>query len=565
MTWNDIQDSVFFRRSLGRQRRRRRLFIVGFSIVSTAVAFALISPGSWAQAPKVDLSPANWPPGEFERYSELHYNYDLPRLQGTGRRALIAGTSSALAVRAGLEALKQGGSAADAALVTAMAQITLSAGCCMSFAGDYALTYYEAATGRVHYLDASMATLLREDDPMSIPTRGTPSGRTALVPGFMAGAGATHERFGVLPWPSLFEPSIYFAEEGFPLEQFLANAIAYRSDVLTRLPETRKIFTSPDGDLYQVGEIFKQPALARTLRRFAKRGAEDMYTGVWAKKFLKAVRAEGSKMIQRDLRRYQPAWGDLVRHRYRDCVLYLPGEPADGGELVRWILKRLAGKDLAEMGHYTQSPESLYHIMKALRDFFIHFSSSQAAASHTDSVVVIDEEGNVAAAQYSIYTLLWGTTGIFVGGVSIPDTASLLQWQIQEVGPGQLLPSLGNALIALRDGRPVLTTASIGSVIAVTVQALVDMIDYGNTPRQAQDAPTIRMPYARDPRYPIRVTAGAFAPGLLDAVRAMGMPILEEPIGLETAVGAWSGLIVKPKGRLLGATSNLYNGWAVGY
>jgi hypothetical protein len=63
----------------------------------------------------------------------------------------------------------------------------------------------------------------------------------------------------------------------------------------------------------------------------------------------------------------------------------------------------------------------------------------------------------------------------------------------------------------------------------------------------------------------VRVTAGEFDPGLLSAVRAMGMPILEEPPGQETAVGAWSGLIIKPKGRILGATSNIYNGWAVGY
>ena len=75
----------------------------------------------------------------------------------------------------------------------------------------------------------------------------------------------------------------------------------------------------------------------------------------------------------------------------------------------------------------------------------------------------------------------------------------------------------------------------------------------------------IRLPYAADPSYPVRVTAGDFDPGLLAAVRAMGMPILEEPVGLETAVGAWSGLIIKRKGRKLGATSNLYNGWAVGY
>ena len=128
MAWNDIPDSVLRGRSLRRQGGRRPWIAAGLAVVGTAVVFALVSPGSWAQAPGVDLSPARWPEGEFEQYSERHYNYDLPRVQGVGRHGLIAGTSCALAVRSGLEALKQGGSAADAALVTAMAQITLSAG-----------------------------------------------------------------------------------------------------------------------------------------------------------------------------------------------------------------------------------------------------------------------------------------------------------------------------------------------------------------------------------------------------------------------------------------------------
>jgi gamma-glutamyltranspeptidase/glutathione hydrolase len=259
-----------------------------------------------------------------------------------GRHGVIAGTSSALAVRSALEALKQGGSAADAAVVYAMTGIVLTAGCCTSFAGDCALTYYEASSGRVYYLDASMATLKRENDPLSIPPQGTPSGRSVLVPGFMAGVGATHERFGVLPWKSLFEPAICFAEEGFPIDWWLAGVMACRRDVLTRLPATRRVFTSPDGDLYTTGEIFKQPDLARTLRRFAQHGARDMYSGVWASHFLQAVRSEGSKMVQADLRGYRPAWGDVMEYRYRDHVLYMPGTPSSGGEFIRWILRRLA-------------------------------------------------------------------------------------------------------------------------------------------------------------------------------------------------------------------------------
>ena len=244
----------------------------------------------------------------------------------------------------------------------------------------------------------------------------------------------------------------------------------------------------------------------------------------------------------------------------------MPGTPATGGDDLRWILRRLSRHDLGAMGHYTESADSLYQLMRAIRDFWIGgYLGDPSSADRTDSVVVVDEEGNVAAAQYSIYTLLWGTTGIFVGGVSIPDTGCFLQHQILETGPGELLPNPGNALIAYRNGRPALATASIGSVVAVTVQALVDMIDHGSSPKRAEGVPTVRRPDFSDPRYPLRVTAGAFDTALLEAVRGMGIPIIEEQPGEERAVGAWSGLIITPSGRILGATSNIYNGWAEGY
>jgi gamma-glutamyltranspeptidase/glutathione hydrolase len=541
------------------------------SVLHRLVLGWLILLGSLAPATAVDLSPASWPPGEFEKYSALTYDYDRPHPVGSGRRGLIAGTTSALAVRSGLEALKQGGSAADAAIATAMAQIVLTAGCCMSFAGDYMLTYYEADSNRVFYLDGSLATVRGETDPLSIPPRGTPSGRSALVPGFMAGIGATHDRFGRLPWDSLFEPSIYFAEEGFVLDEFLERAFAYREDVLTRLPETRRIFISPDGDLYQAGELFRQPQLANTLERVARRGSKEMYTGRWARRFVRAVRREGGKMKRSDLRRYDPEWGDVVRFAYRDHEIFLPGTPATGGGYIEWMLGQLRPYDLNGMGHYTRSADALYHLMGMIRDFWIggHYGASMAgqrASEHTDSVVVIDIEGNIAAAQYSIYTSLWGTTGIFVGGVSIGDTAASHQEELATLGPGDLLPNPGNTLIAMKDGRPALAIASIGAgLIEVTAQALVDMIDYGLGVKPAESTPTVRQPAFSLPDRPARVTRGEFDTGLLDTVRAMGIPIVEELPGEESGKGYWSGVTISPNGRLLGATSNEFNGWAEGY
>ena len=214
------------------------------TLITTLVVAALVlAPAAGAE---VDLSPASWPPGELERYHGLlSGTRGDAHPRGTGRRGLVVGTTGAPAVRAGLEALKQGGSAADAAIVTSLAQVTLAAGCWVSFAGKWVMVYYEAATGQIHALDGGFNTVLRETDPASIPGFGTPSGRTALVPGFMAGLEATHQRFGKLPWAALFEPAIYYAEEGFEVYPLLGNLIDYRAGVLRRLPQTRAAFTHP--------------------------------------------------------------------------------------------------------------------------------------------------------------------------------------------------------------------------------------------------------------------------------------------------------------------------------
>lgn len=527
--------------------------------------------GPWAGATAIDLSPTSWPPGDLERYVELTTDYDRPHPRGVGRKGVIAGTTSALAVRAGLEALRQGGSAFDAASVAAMTQVVLTAGCCMSFAGDYMLTYYDAAHDRVAYLDASLATVRGETDPLTIPPRGSPSGRSALVPGFMRGIRAGHERYGRIPWSSLFTPAIYFAREGFVLDEFLQRAFAYREDVLTRLPGTRRIFISPDGDLYRAGEVFRQPQLAKTLQRVARKGDKEMYTGRWSKKFVRLVRRDGGRMRRSDLRRYNAAWGEVVRVHYRDHEIYLPGAPATGGGYIEWILSQLKPHAMRQMGHYTRSASSLYHLMGAIRQFWLggHYGaklSSPRNSDHTDSVVVVDEEGNVAAAQYSIYTRLWGTTGIFVDGVSIGDTAAQHQQEIAGLRPGELLPNPGNTLIAMKGGRPALAVASIGGgLIGVTAQTLVDLIDYDLDVKQAQATPTVRRPDFDLPGEPSRVTSGQFAASLLEAVRDMGIPIVEEPADEVGAEGYWSGVTISSGGRLVGATSNYFNGWAEGY
>jgi gamma-glutamyltranspeptidase/glutathione hydrolase len=194
-----------------------------------------------------DLSPAAWDEGELEKYSKLNLLSGVPKPPVEASNGMVVGTFGPLAIRAGVEVLKKGGNAVDAALTTSLAQVSLLAGSNVSFAGIIYMVYYDAKTGKTYSMNAGWNTVQEETDPLSIPFSGTPSGRQVLVPGFMAGVQAAHQRFGKLPFAALFEPAIYFAEKGFIVDKMLAVRIKSRDDVIARFPEIKKIFTKENG------------------------------------------------------------------------------------------------------------------------------------------------------------------------------------------------------------------------------------------------------------------------------------------------------------------------------
>jgi gamma-glutamyltranspeptidase len=258
------------------------------------------------------VSFGQWSKQDLSRYLVLQNGFDPelrkrvePQRSATGSRAMIAGTSEPLAVHAGLEVLRRGGNAADAALTTALAQVALSAGAAISYAGILTAVYYDAATGKVYTLNACYNTVLNEKDPLSIPGFGEHSGRTALVPGFMAGVQALHDRFGKLPFSMLFGAAIWIAENGVAVNAPVSFWISSQKNFITRLPEKKRVFTRPDGELYKSGDLFRQPELAATLRKVAAGGSAYMYKGEWARHFVDHVQREGGQMTLDDLATYR--------------------------------------------------------------------------------------------------------------------------------------------------------------------------------------------------------------------------------------------------------------------
>ncbi len=186
--------------------------------------------------------------------------------------------------------------------------------------------------------------------------------------------------------------------------------------------------------------------------------------------------------------------------------------------------------------------------------------------NHSDAIVAADRWGNVVAMTHTIDTVGWGT-GLFVEGVSIPDSAGFQQEAIKRAGSGNRLPEVFAPIIVLQDGKPVLACSEIGAAThAKTLQVVTSVLDFGMNLKEANDAPSFLLP-----RWPglapvYRVSRGDFQPELLSGVRAMGQKIeeLEDPQARKF-VGMWTGIQIDPDSRQLRASVPLQlNGWAEG-
>jgi gamma-glutamyltranspeptidase/glutathione hydrolase len=569
-------------------------------------------------SPGVDLSPARWQ-ADYERFLAQQDVIRTEAGHASGTNGAVTVAYNGLAARAGLEALKQGGNAIDAALTAANMQVALTAGAPISYFGIMSLVYFEAKSGKVYTMNAEWNTVRGETEPLSIPGAltlsgsmdalrgGEPSGRTALVGGFTKGVEAAHKRFGRLPFAQLYVPAIYVAEHGMPITATLAGQLEFRDADLRRLPATREVFTKADGSSYRKGDLFRQPALAKTLRAIAENGADYMYRGPWARKLVEAVQAEGGKMTLEDLASYEVIWSDPLIVNIGDYQIYTNPMPNGGGTslIEAQLLARAAGLhnephwsksgaslrkaiDVAQMMYADFLPEAARAQLYPGMDFSPQARVTPAHASelwkrmqagavpfkfamaprHSDDVVAIDSEGNIAAITHSINCVLWGRTAIVVDGVSIGDPASFQQALIAKVGPGQRLTGVTETGILFKNGQPIVGFASMGSGLHQrTMQALLNITAFGMSVREAIDTPDFFLPRT-DPKsgeFTVVVPKGRFERSVLDATGYAYVEADSEASRF-SGEGIWIGISRDPAtGRLEAASHNRNNSAAVAF
>ena len=562
------------------------------------------------------LSPASWDGGVLDALMAANATFEAPFEEAVeGTRGLVVGTTGPPAVHAGRRALDAGGSAVDAALTTALTQVCLAGGSWVSYAGILTAVVYDAETGRVTSVNAAYDTVRGEDDPMTIPdaaaladrTSNLRRGRTVLVPGFLAGVDELHRRFGRLERERLFAPAIWFAEEGFEVSAPLAAMIRSRKDVLSRYVHTKAIFTRESGDWLEAGDVLRQPALAKTLRTVATEGTDLIYRGEWARKLVATARAEFGKLSLEDLAEYRPIVDEAVVADVLGHAMHAHGLPATGGmhlaegfglakhagllepgrtwrddpETLVWLARvasapvlsylpndslRAMAPDL-DLSHASRATAATADALFALiRDRKIPFLKPPLG-THSDAVIAVDERGNVCALVHSINTASWGSVGMFVDGISIPDSASFQQLQIAEAGPGKRLPDPTNPTLFLKDGKPVLASSSIGGGLHErTFASLLDVLVHGKTPQEAIDAKPLVLSWGELGDRALLAEEGTHDEDFLDESEDLGLNIDRiEPNDnrLRGSLGYWIGVAIDPEtGKRSAGAPRLLNGGA---
>ena len=475
-----------------------------------------------------------------------------------GKKA-VASSQHPIVTETMLEVLREGGTAVDAGIAGCLVQATVQQEM-TNHTGTVDFVFWEAKTGKAWELNSS-GTLV----PGLAPFRSLPPNLGVLIgaeppcaciPGFMPGLKAIHERFGTRPWARLVEPAVRWAEEGHPVSSFEFGVLTEELRGNVYFPSGRELFT-PGGFLPQVGDRFRKPELAKTLRRLAKEGPDDFITGEWAKAFVAEANRLGWPIELEHLSALPPRWGEPLRHTHRGHEILQLSPPERQGVFCALVLGILRHLDLPALGHYAKSAESLYYFAHALRwaefecgylwdpktfevpiDLWLSdehhrhvaelLKRSRPKADLTDHVKVttgkaamvaaglavgapekpptykgscelsiVDEHGNWVQMMNTLQS--GGIPGAVVGGV--PMTGSHVQTDMRAsiagwfAGGGRSRLPIGNTIV-LKDGAPWLSLGTPGNVHVTIPQVLSNVLDFGMEPPEAADQP--RMLSLRD-------------------------------------------------------------------
>ena len=485
-------------------------------------------------------------------------------------------SAHSLSTQAGLEIVRAGGNAFDAAIAVSAA-LSVVEPISSGIGGGGFFLLHEAKSGRDVFVDARETAPAAATPAAYLDAKGeldrdraTNGPWSAGIPGLPAALVHLAQKYGKLPLKTSLAPAIRIAREGFPVYARLEKGYAGRREVMERYRGTRAVFLA-DGTPPKEGEILKQPDLARTLELLAAKGYDGFYRGEVGARLLKAVKEEGGQWRADELSGYQVVEREPLRLKYRSWDIVTAPPPSSGGVAMAQILQVLQGWDLAKLDPAHRTHVIAEAMRRAYRDRTIYlgdpdfvkvplarltsadYAAGLRATIHPEKATpsdllsgqpapledeetthfsIIDGEGNRVAATQTV-NLLYGS------GMVAPGTGVLLNNEMDDFalrpGTPNAFGVMGFAANAPEPGKRMLSSmtpsflesaekviavgAPGGSRIITQVLLAVLAYDAGLAPQQVAALPRIHHQWFPDA---ISAEAGALDAATVAKLQAMG-------------------------------------------
>jgi gamma-glutamyltranspeptidase/glutathione hydrolase len=529
-------------------------------------------------------------------------------------------SQEARATEIGVDILKRGGNAVDAAVAVGFAlAVTLPRAGNLGGGGfmvvhlagqerPIAIDYRETAP------EATTQDVFLNENGDADPNKSRNSGLAVGVPGTVAGLALAHARYGSgkFSLAELIAPAIALAQNGVPVTEDMFDTLQLSSARLQRWPSSSEFF-KPDGTPLGLGDTLVQPDLAQSLEAIAGQGPQAFYHGPITERIVASVRSAGGRMTVADLASYEAVEREAVRGSYRGFDIVSMPPPSSGGVHLIEMLNILEGFPLASLG--ARSPDALHLMIEAMKLAYADraeflgdsdavsvpverlISKSYAAslrasidpararsareirpgspaleAGHnTTHFSIVDDQGNAVANTTTLnfnygLGLVAAATGIllnnelddFAAKPGVPNAFGLVGGSANAPGPGKRPLSSMTPTIVLKNNAPVLVTGSPGGsrIITTVLQVVVNVLDFNEGIADAVAAPRLHHQWLPD----YVVAEPGFPQATIQALEARGHTIRIGPLA-----GSAHSVVVTPKGIVGAADERSRGALAAGY
>ena len=540
----------------------------------------------------------------------------------TGKRGVISENAMVVSARQeaskiGADILKKGGNAFDAMMATELAlAVTYPVAGNIGGGGFLVYRLADGTKGALDYREkaplAAFKDMYLDEDRNVVKGKSTTGSLAIGVPGTIAGIFKAQEKFGKLDIKTIIQPVIELAENGYIVTEKQARRFKSK-DRIFKIVNGKEILYNKN---VLAGTRIQNTALANTLKRIAKNGRNEFYSGETARILVDFLKSRGSIITLDDLNKYESKWRDPITFQYDDLVITSMSPPSSGGICLSQIMTMIEPFDLADYGHnqlktiqvlveaekrayadrsyYLGDPDfvqiptetllSQVYLEQRMKDFSFNRATPADSISHgtiigyesdeTTHYSIVDQFGNAIAVTTTLNAgfgskVFVDELGIFLNNEmddfsskpGVPNYFGLIGAEANSIVAEKRMLSSMTPTIIEKDGELYMSVGTPGgsTIITSVLQTILNVHEFGLSMQKAVDAPRFHNQWLPDE---IRMEPNAFDPSIIKQLEAKGYSI---NLTRSPVIGKVDGILILDDGRLEGGADSRGDDTAIGF